>query len=157
MALSRHYSQRNLDEYFDGIGKLLGRSERRAHFAMYALGLLSKIPRKSLEPIAELAAKGSPDVCEKLHQVLTIPKIRGKTIPSRSDREVPRRAPIAIARKKSITAVRDDRLGKRSPRSAMIMGYFAVVTSTHQVVAVLRREARSRFFTWTRSSASFSR
>ncbi len=70
MALSRHYSQRNLDEYFDGIGKLLGRSERRAHFAMYALGLLSKIPRKSLEPIAELAAKGSPDVCEKLHQGL---------------------------------------------------------------------------------------
>ena len=59
-----------MDAYFDGIGRLLGRRERRANFALYALGLLSKLERKSVEPIAALAAGNDPLVSAKLHDHL---------------------------------------------------------------------------------------
>jgi SRSO17 transposase len=56
MTLTRSISQATLDAYFDGIGRVLGRKERRANFALYAMGLLSKLERKSVEPIAAMTA-----------------------------------------------------------------------------------------------------
>jgi SRSO17 transposase len=41
--------------YFDRIGRVLGRRERREAFAIYATGLLSDCERKSVEPIAAIA------------------------------------------------------------------------------------------------------
>ena len=70
LTLSRRYTQKNLDDFFDGIGALLKRSEQRAHFALYAMGLLSTLERKSLEPIAELGSDGDPKICEALHHAL---------------------------------------------------------------------------------------
>lgn len=45
-------AERRLHEYFEGIGALLGRQERRASFAIYAQGLFGDAERKSVEPIA---------------------------------------------------------------------------------------------------------
>jgi SRSO17 transposase len=44
--------QRRLVEYFDRIGDVLGREERKASFALYAMGLFGDGDRKSMEPIA---------------------------------------------------------------------------------------------------------
>lgn len=41
-----------LEGYFDRIGEVLGRRERRQSFAVYAMGLLGDGERKSMEPIA---------------------------------------------------------------------------------------------------------
>ena len=71
MTLTRRFTQQNLDDFFDGIGTILKRSEQRAHFALYAMGLLSPLERKSLEPIAELGSDGDPKVCQALHNALT--------------------------------------------------------------------------------------
>jgi SRSO17 transposase len=70
MTISRQLAQPILDAYFDGIGRLLGRRERRVNFALYAMGLLSKLERKSLEPIAALAAGDDPQVSAKLYDHL---------------------------------------------------------------------------------------
>lgn len=51
--------QKRLVEYFDLIGEVLGREERKASFALYAMGLLGDGDRKSMEPIA---ARACPDV-----------------------------------------------------------------------------------------------
>lgn len=59
--------QDSLKEYFDGIGELLKYPERRASFAMYAMGLLGEGERKSVEPIAARAAGGDAKLCEKYH------------------------------------------------------------------------------------------
>ena len=59
-----------MDAFFDGIGRLIGRRERRANFALYALGLLSKLERKSVEPLASLAAGGDPELSAKLYDHL---------------------------------------------------------------------------------------
>ncbi len=56
--------------YFEGLSKLLGHVQRRASFAMYAAGLLSDLERKSVEPIAALASKGSPKRCALYHHRL---------------------------------------------------------------------------------------
>lgn len=50
--------QKRLVEYFDLLGEVLGRDERRASFALYAMGLLGDGERKSMEPIA---ARVCPD------------------------------------------------------------------------------------------------
>ena len=54
--------EQRLREYFDGIGRVLGRQERREAFAVYATGLLGDCERKSVEPIAA-AACGDPAMC----------------------------------------------------------------------------------------------
>lgn len=61
--------QRRLRSYFDGIGRLLGRSERRESFGIYAMGLLGEGERKSVEPIAARAC-GDPRRCRALQEKL---------------------------------------------------------------------------------------
>ena len=55
--------------YFDRIGTVLGRPERRASFAVYARGVLGDGERKSLEPIAARAC-ADPDRADAEHQRL---------------------------------------------------------------------------------------
>lgn len=50
--------QRRLAAYFERIGSVLGRKERKASYAVYAMGLLGDGNRKSMEPIA---ARACPD------------------------------------------------------------------------------------------------
>jgi SRSO17 transposase len=70
MTLAAAVSQAAMTASFEGLGKLLGRVERRASFAMYAAGLLSDLERKSVEPIAALASNGSPKRCALYHHRL---------------------------------------------------------------------------------------
>jgi SRSO17 transposase len=65
-----HNTQDKLEGYFDQIGTILGYPERKASFAMYAMGLLSEGERKSAEPIAARAAGGAPALCKKYHDRL---------------------------------------------------------------------------------------
>jgi SRSO17 transposase len=60
--LLKREGEQRLQAYFDGIGRVLGRQERREAFAMYATGLLGDCERKSVEPIAA-AACGDPATC----------------------------------------------------------------------------------------------
>ena len=61
--------QRRLYSYFDGVGRLLGRSERRESFGIYAIGLLGEGERKSVEPIAARAC-GDPERCRAMQEKL---------------------------------------------------------------------------------------
>lgn len=61
--------QRRLNTYFDGIGEVLGRHDRRESFAIYALGLLCDGERKSVEPIAARAC-GDPELCRAMQERL---------------------------------------------------------------------------------------
>ncbi len=56
-------AERRLTEFFGQIGRVLNHENRRASFAMYALGLLGDGERKSVEPIAARAC-GDPALCE---------------------------------------------------------------------------------------------
>lgn len=76
-------AQRRLDRYFDGIGAILGRRERRESFALYAMGLFGESERKSVEPIAARAC-GDPELCNAYHYRL----IRFLSKAPWSDREV---------------------------------------------------------------------
>jgi len=67
MTVTRHLSQAALDKFFDGVGRVLGRKERRANFALYAMGLLSKLERKSMEPIAALTTGDDVEASAKLY------------------------------------------------------------------------------------------
>jgi SRSO17 transposase len=60
---------RRLESYFDRVGQVLGRRERRESFAVYAMGLLGDGERKSMEPIA---CRGcvDPDKAHAAHQKL---------------------------------------------------------------------------------------
>lgn len=66
--------QTRLEGYFEGIGAVLGRKERRASYAVYAMGLFGDSDRKSLEPIA---ARACPDLAgvaaqhQRLQQFVT--------------------------------------------------------------------------------------
>src|SRR6185312_15865725 len=62
-------AEQRLAAYFDRIGEVLGRPERRASFATYALGVLGDAERKSLEPIAARAC-ADPDRMDAEHQRL---------------------------------------------------------------------------------------
>ena len=62
-------AEQRLGAYFDRIGEVLGRPERRASFATYALGVLGDAERKSLEPIAARAC-ADPDRMDAEHQRL---------------------------------------------------------------------------------------
>ncbi len=59
--------ERRLEGFFDRIGNVLGSAQRRASFAMYAMGLLSESERKSMEPIAARAT-GDPEHAGAGHQ-----------------------------------------------------------------------------------------
>src|SRR5580693_4156654 len=59
--------ERRLAQYLDQMGERLGNEQRRASFAMYAMGLLSESERKSMEP---LAARASPGHTSAAHQRL---------------------------------------------------------------------------------------
>jgi SRSO17 transposase len=61
--------EQRLREYFERIGRVLGRSERREAFAIYATGLLSDCERKSVEPMAALAC-GDPVQCRAMTERL---------------------------------------------------------------------------------------
>jgi SRSO17 transposase len=61
--------QHRLDDFFNGIGTVLRRRDRRESFALYALGLFSDAERKSVEPIAALAC-GDPERCRAVHDQL---------------------------------------------------------------------------------------
>src|SRR3954451_23518775 len=63
-------SQEKLEAYLEDIGAILRYPERRASFALYALGLLSEGERKSVEPIAARAAGGDPSLCRRYHDRL---------------------------------------------------------------------------------------
>lgn len=56
-------AERRLGEFFGQIGTVLNHENRRASFAMYAMGLLGDGERKSVEPIAARAC-GDPALCE---------------------------------------------------------------------------------------------
>jgi len=58
--------QARLDRYFDGIGAILGRRDRRESFALYALGLFGEGERKSIEPIASRVC-GDEELCNAYH------------------------------------------------------------------------------------------
>lgn len=62
-------AEERLTAYFDRIGEVLGRPERRASFATYALGILGEGERKSLEPIAARAC-ADPRRMDAEHQRL---------------------------------------------------------------------------------------
>ena len=62
-------AEQRLAAYFDRIGEVLGRPERRASFATYALGVLGDAERKSLEPIAARSC-ADPDRMDAEHQRL---------------------------------------------------------------------------------------
>jgi SRSO17 transposase len=58
--------QGRLNRYFDGIGTILGRRDRRESFALYALGLFGEGERKSVEPIAARVC-GDEELCNAYH------------------------------------------------------------------------------------------
>ncbi len=58
-----------LAAYFDQLGKVLWDSRQRHCFASYAIGLMSEIERKSLEPIAS-SLTDAPKTAERLHHRL---------------------------------------------------------------------------------------
>jgi SRSO17 transposase len=61
--------QERLENYFGGIGQILGHPARRSSFAIYAQGILGEGERKSMEPIAARACP-NPEEVEALHQRL---------------------------------------------------------------------------------------
>lgn len=61
--------QCRLDRYFDKIGSILRRRDRRESFALYAIGLFSDAARKSVEPIAAMAC-GDQELCRAYHDQL---------------------------------------------------------------------------------------
>src|SRR5687767_12986031 len=62
-------AEQRLQDYFDRIGEVLGRPERRASFAVYAFGILGDGERQSLEPSAARAC-ADPERAEGVHQRL---------------------------------------------------------------------------------------
>jgi SRSO17 transposase len=61
--------QDDFTDYLDLLGSVLTDPDQRASFAMYAIGLLSPLPRKSVEPIAALSCRRA-DQCSAAHQRL---------------------------------------------------------------------------------------
>jgi SRSO17 transposase len=69
--------QRRLSEFFDQIGRVLGRKGRRESFALYAEGIFGDGERKSIEPIAARAcadpARANAEHQRLLHFALDAP------------------------------------------------------------------------------------
>jgi SRSO17 transposase len=98
-------AQRRLEEYYAEVGVALNNKKRREAFAIYALGLFSELPRKSVEPIAA-AFSGKAERCSALHQKL----LHFAAESPWSDREV-----RGVAAKHAIKA-----MAKRAPLHAWI-------------------------------------
>src|SRR5262245_6287985 len=62
-------AERRLQQYIDSVGKLLEHPNRKEAFASYAIGLLSDLDRKSIEPIATLTCP-DPRRLGAVHQSL---------------------------------------------------------------------------------------
>ena len=62
-------TERRLEDFFAGIGDILGNDGRRASFAQYAMGLLGEGERKSIEPIAARCCP-DPEQVDAVHQRL---------------------------------------------------------------------------------------
>lgn len=62
-------AERRLEAYLDSIGQALGSPERRASFAVYAMGILSDAERKSIEPLVARTCL-DPDRMDAAHQRL---------------------------------------------------------------------------------------
>lgn len=64
-----------MHRFLEHIGEALPRSDQRAKFAQYTLGLLSEAERKSIEPLAAPTRPGSPDAAHQalLHFVANAP------------------------------------------------------------------------------------
>src|SRR5258708_3898491 len=62
-------ARRRLAAYFDGIGAILKRQDRRESFALYANGLFGDGERKSVEPIAARAC-ADKERCRAVHDQL---------------------------------------------------------------------------------------
>jgi SRSO17 transposase len=60
-----------LSSFLEALGKHLWDSRQRASFAMYVMGLLSELLRKSVESIATLFAT-TPEEADVIHQRLLI-------------------------------------------------------------------------------------
>lgn len=61
--------EQRLASYFDQLGSVLWDSRQRHSFASYAIGLMSELERKSLEPIAA-SLTDDPAAVDRLHQRL---------------------------------------------------------------------------------------
>lgn len=61
--------EQRLADYFDQLGTVLWDSRQRHCFASYAIGLMSELERKSLEPIAD-SLTDDPKTAERLHHRL---------------------------------------------------------------------------------------
>jgi len=61
--------EQRLSDYFDKLGTVLWDSRQRHCFASYAIGLMSELERKSLEPIAD-SLSDDPKTAERLHHRL---------------------------------------------------------------------------------------
>ncbi len=61
--------QQRLEQYFSTIGEALQNKKRREAFSSYAIGLLSDLDRKSVEPIAAMTCP-SPEQVNPAHQRL---------------------------------------------------------------------------------------
>jgi SRSO17 transposase len=68
-SLMNASTEQRLVDYFDRIGDVLGRRERRESFAVYALGIFGDGERKSIEPIAARAC-ADPTRADAEHQRL---------------------------------------------------------------------------------------
>lgn len=68
-SLMNAAAEQRLVSYFDRIGDVLGRRERRESFAVYALGIFGDGERKSIEPIAARAC-ADPARADAEHQRL---------------------------------------------------------------------------------------
>jgi SRSO17 transposase len=62
-------AEERLQHYINGVGEVLGHPQRKEAFALYTLGLLSDLERKSVEPIAALTC-ADPKRVDAAHQSL---------------------------------------------------------------------------------------
>lgn len=65
--MDSHIEGARLQEYLDGLGRILGNRSRRASFASYAIGLIGEGDRKSMEPIA-MRCCGGVEHADAAHQ-----------------------------------------------------------------------------------------
>lgn len=96
-------AEQRLEDYFDRIGQVLGRPERRASFAIYAFGVLGDGERKSLEPIAARAC-ADPSRADAEHQRLHHFALDSPWDDHAVRREAARYALSAITRKEPVEA-----------------------------------------------------
>ena len=68
-SIANREGEKRLKGYFERIGRVLGRRERREAFTIYAAELLSDCERKSVEPLAAQACP-EPEMCRSITERL---------------------------------------------------------------------------------------